>query len=123
MDALMLQTLLRILAWLALALIAFFTLSAIGHRPALTANPTYERFVAFAIVAALFELAYSRRTVFVLIVVVGSAIGLEALQHLTPDRHGHLIDFFAKSLGGLFGIVAIAAMRRFPPYAKLLASV
>jgi hypothetical protein len=89
----------------------------------LTANPLYERFVAFAIVAALFELAYSRRTVFVLIVVVGSAIGLEALRYLTPDRHGHLIDFSAKSLGGLFGIVATTAMRRFPPFASLLASV
>jgi hypothetical protein len=122
LDALMLQILLRALAWSALACIAFVTLSAIGLRPVMTANPIYERFVAFAIVAALFGLAYPGRTIFAIIVVIGSAMSLEALQHLTPDRHGHVVDFVEKASGALFGIFAVNAIRRYPPFANLLES-
>jgi hypothetical protein len=119
MDALMLQILLRVLAWSALACIAFVTLSAIGLRPVLTANPLYERFAAFAILAALFGLAYPGRTIFAIVIVVGSAMSLEALQLSTPDRHGHVIDFVQKASGGLVGIVAINVLRRYPPFATL----
>jgi hypothetical protein len=122
MAAVMLQNFVRILAWFALAYIAVITLSTIGLRPVMTANPLYERFVAFAVVAALFELGYSGRTVFVTAVIIGSTMGLEALQHLTPDRHGHLVDFFEKASGGLFGIFAVNAIRRYPPFANLLES-
>jgi hypothetical protein len=119
----MLQTLLRVLAWSALACIAVMTLSAIGLRPVLTANPLYERFAAFAILAALFGLAYPGRTMFAIVIVVGSAISLEALQLATPDRHGHVIDFFQKASGGLVGIAVINALRRYPPIATLLPPV
>jgi hypothetical protein len=60
----MLQTILRVIAWSALVCIAIATLSAIGLRPVVTANPLYERFAAFAILAALFGLAYPGRTIF-----------------------------------------------------------
>ena len=116
----MLQTIFRILAWSALACVAFVTLSAIGLRPVLTVNPLHERFGAFAMVAALFGLAYPGRTIFAIIIVVGSALGLEVLQHLTPDRHGHVVDFFEKASGGLFGIFTVNAMRRYPPLANLM---
>lgn len=119
----MLQKLLPVLAWSALLYIALVTLSAIGLRPVLTANPLYERFAAFTILAALFGLAYPGRTTFAIVIVVGSAMSLEALQLLTPDRHGHVIDFFEKASGGLFGIVAVNAMRRYPPFATWLRSV
>jgi hypothetical protein len=109
----MLQTILRVLAWSALVCIAVVTLSAIGLRPVVTANPLYERFAAFAILAALFGLAYPGRTIFAIVIVVGSAMSLEALQLATPDRHGHVIDFFQKASGGLVGIVAINALRRY----------
>lgn len=33
--------------------------------------------------------------------VVITAVGLETLQHLTPDRHGHLSDALEKVIGGL----------------------
>jgi len=71
-------------------------------------------------VAALFGLAYPGRTIFAIIIVVGSALGLEVLQHLTPDRHGHVVDFFEKASGGLFGIFTVNAMRRYPPLANLM---
>jgi VanZ family protein len=33
-----------------------------------------------------------------------SAFGLEAMQLLTPDRHGRLIDAVIKATGGVCGI-------------------
>jgi hypothetical protein len=96
----MLQTILRVLAWSALLCIAIATLSAIGLRPVLTANPLYERFAAFAVLAALLGLAYPGRTKFVIVIVVGSAMGLEALQLVTADRHGHVVDFLQRRLVG-----------------------
>ena len=52
--------LLRILAWLLLAAIAFATLSPIGLRPDSGFSPNYERFAAFAAVGMMFVLAYPR---------------------------------------------------------------
>ena len=40
----------------------------------------------------------------VVALVVGTAAGLEALQLLTPDRHGRAADAFVKALGGISGI-------------------
>jgi hypothetical protein len=40
----------------------------------------------------------------VVFVVVGSALGLEVLQLLTPERHGRAVDAFIKALGGFSGI-------------------
>jgi hypothetical protein len=40
----------------------------------------------------------------VVTIVIGAALGLEALQLLTPDRHGRAMDAFVKALGGISGI-------------------
>jgi hypothetical protein len=78
-------------AWAALAFIAFATLSPIQYRPTL-AGPQLEHFAALAAMGCAFVLAYPGRTTIVIVIVVGSAFGLEALQLLTPDRHGRTID-------------------------------
>jgi len=90
-------------AWAALAFIAFATLSPIQDRPTL-AGPLLEHFGAFAAMGCAFVFAYPRRTPIIIAIVVGSAFGLEALQLLTPDRHGRTIDALAKAAGGLGGI-------------------
>jgi hypothetical protein len=64
-----------------------------------TIPPAYERFVAYAIVGILFGLAYRGRAFMALVIVIGAAIALEGLQHLTPDRHGRL-DLLEKASGG-----------------------
>jgi VanZ family protein len=51
-----------------------------------------------------FGLAYPSRILFVVTLVVGAAVGLEALQLLTPDRHARAADAFVKALGGISGI-------------------
>ena len=99
----MIQRLFTIAGWLALAFIAYATLSPIDARPVL-AGPQIEHFAAFAVMGILFGLAYPNRLFLVAAIVVGSAFSLEALQLLTPDRHGRLVDALVKATGGICGI-------------------
>lgn len=92
-----------IAAWAILAFIIFVTLSPIGLRPHIE-DVSVERFVAFAFAGLLFGLAYPKRLWLVLSLVVGTAFVLEALQHLTPDRHGHVSDAVVKFVGGVVGV-------------------
>ncbi len=103
--------LLRILAWSLLAAIAFVTLSPIGLRPDSGLSPNYERLFAFAAVGLAFALAYPRHIWLVLLVVLGAAVGLEALQLVVSGRHGRIIDLIAKLLGGGIGVSAGAVAR------------
>ena len=96
-----------IAAWLSLAFIAYATLSPIGLRPEVT-NPNIERFGAYAIAGFLFVMAYPCRTVLVLAIVIGTAIVLEALQLLTPGRHGEFANLIVKESGGLAGVMSAA---------------
>jgi VanZ family protein len=99
----MIQRVSNIAGWLALAFIVYATLSPISDRP-VVAGPHLEHFAAFALMGLAFALAYPGRLVFVVFLVVGAAVGLEALQLLTPDRHGRVIDALLKALGGVCGI-------------------
>ncbi len=109
----MFQKALLIAAWCALILIAFVTLSPLGLRPEFGGDPFYERFGAYAVLGLAFAMAYPRRTLMVISIVVGAAVALEALQHLTPDRHGRLFDLVAKASGGLFGIATSGLAARY----------
>jgi VanZ family protein len=93
----------NIAGWLALAFIVYATLSPIDARPVL-ASPHREHFAAFALMGLAFGLAYPNRLLLVVVIVVGAAAGLEALQVLTPDRHGRVLDALVKALGGICGI-------------------
>ena len=105
----MVQRVSIIVAWLALAFIVFATLSPITARP-VVAGPQFEHFAAFALTGLAFGLAYPQRLVLVFAIVVGSAFGLEALQLLTPDRHGRMLDAMVKAAGGICGISASQLM-------------
>ena len=101
--------------WLALAFIAFATLSPINDRPVIAASPHFEHFAAFAFVGFAFGLGYPRRLVLITALVLISAFGLEAMQLLTPDRHGRVMDAVFKAVGGFCGLgigqVALLALR------------
>ncbi len=99
----MIQRISIIAGWLALAFILYATLSPIDDRP-VVANAHLEHFVAFGMVGLAFALAYPNRLLLVVAIVLASAFGLEALQLLTPDRHGRLIDALVKAAGGICGI-------------------
>jgi VanZ family protein len=93
-------------AWISLAFIAYATLSPLNERPELDfdliSHP--EHYLAFALAGSLFALAYPRQMSLVCILVLGSAIVLELLQLLTPDRHARLIDAIRKIIGGALGL-------------------
>jgi VanZ family protein len=101
----MVQRVSIIAGWLALAFIAYATLSPIEDRPVM-AGPQLEHFAAFGLVGLAFGLAYPNRLLLIVAIVVGSAFGLEALQLLTPDRHGRVLDALMKAAGGVCGIGA-----------------
>jgi VanZ family protein len=92
-----------IVSWLALAYIVYATLCPIDARPVL-AGLQFEHFAAFALMGLAFGLAYPSRVFLVVAIVVGSAVALEALQLLTPDRHGRILDALVKAAGGICGI-------------------
>jgi VanZ family protein len=99
----MIQRVSNIAGWLMLAFIIYATLSPIHDRPVI-ASAHLEHFAAFALMGLAFALAYPTRVLFVVVIVVGAAVGLEALQVLTPDRHGRVVDALVKALGSVCGI-------------------
>jgi hypothetical protein len=92
-----------IAGWLILGFVVVATLSPAAARPSL-AGPHLEHFAAFALIGFAFALAYPNRVLLVFAIVVGAALGLEALQLLTLDRHGRAVDALVKALGGISGI-------------------
>src|SRR5664279_4106575 len=102
-----------VLAWASIGVIAYATLAHVGFvyaiyfklspillGPEMKTYAHFEHVIAFAIFGALFCFAYPRHMVLVCCVVFGSAALLEALQTLTPDRHGTLVDAVEKMAGG-----------------------
>jgi VanZ family protein len=124
----MLQRFVLIAAWISLAILAYVTVTHVGFVYSIYFKLSpflmhvnmriyahFEHVIAFAVFGALFAFAYPKRLAFVCCVVLISAVALEYLQTLTPDRHGTLTDASEKIVGGAFGIcVATAALYFWP---------
>jgi VanZ family protein len=119
----MFQKLIVVAAWASVAVLVYATLTQVGFVysiyyklapflmwPAMRSYAHVEHVIAFAIFGALFSFAYPKRITFACCVVFLSAVTLEYLQTLTPDRHGTLIDAFEKIIGGALGIIAARAI-------------
>src|SRR6202048_3500200 len=104
----MFHKLITVAAWvlLLLAFIAYATISPIQDRPSLPMPSSFEHLATFAVLGALFCLVYPRHIAFVCLIVFGSAVVLEIMQLLTPDRHGRIQDAIEKMAGGAMGFVA-----------------
>jgi VanZ family protein len=124
----MLQRFVLIAAWASIAILAYVTLTHVGFvysiyfklspflmHLSMKTYAHFEHVIAFAVFGALFAFAYPKRVVFVCCVVLISAITLEYLQTLTPDRHGTLKDALEKIVGGAFGISVARAALYFRP--------
>lgn len=96
--------LLPVLAWLMLALLLIVTISPIGFRPHIPGHVTAERFLMLLVIGLLFCLAYPRRWLAVLVMLITAAGLFELMQRLTPDRHGEISDFIVKSCGAITGV-------------------
>jgi len=99
----MIEKISRMAGWLALAFIAYATLSPIDVRPT-TGNAHFEHFVAFGLVGLALGIGYPKRPLWVAAIVIASALTLEGLQFLTPDRHARLLDASVKAASGLCGV-------------------
>src|SRR5215471_11535865 len=89
----MFRTMTASAAWTTLAFIAYATLSPLNERPEFdTLFSHLDHYLAFAVMGGLFGLVYPRQTFLVCILVLGSAVLLELLQLLTPDRHARVMD-------------------------------
>lgn len=108
--------LVRVAAWILVALIVAVTLVPIGLRPVVTANPSIERIAAYALAGLLMMVGYPRHRIQILVGSVLLAGGLEAAQTLTSTRHGRFEDFLVKAGAALAGATAGLAItgRRLP---------
>jgi hypothetical protein len=119
----MFQKLMIISAWASILALAFATLTHVGFmysiyfklapllmRPEMRFYAHFEHVIGFAVFGALFAFAYPRRVILVCSIVFITAVALEYLQTLTPDRHGRLVDAFEKVAGGALGILAAHAI-------------
>jgi hypothetical protein len=102
-QATMIQKISTAVGWLALAFIAYATLSPIDSRPVI-ASAQLEHFAAFGLAGLALGIAYPKRWLWVVAIVLASAFALEALQLITPDRHGRFLDVAIKTGGGLGGV-------------------
>ena len=106
----MLQKFIATAAWACLIFIIYATLSSEGQRPELTASEPMpavfvERFGAYGLLGVLLRLAYPSRIRLVWLLVLGSAVVLELLQIVIPDRDARVIDAAEKLAGGAAGIL------------------
>ncbi|MHA1554036.1 MAG: VanZ family protein [Alphaproteobacteria bacterium] len=108
----MTSMLLKILAWLSLAALVVVTLGHIDVRPITLISANVERLAAFAVVGLLFGVAYPRRHWAIAIAIVATALGLEALQSLSPTRHGEILDSAIKISGGIVGLASSSVILR-----------
>lgn len=102
----------RVIAWLLLAIVAMATLLPIEGRPVTGAPAGLERFAAFALIGAAFQLGYPRRYVGLVLFVVGLAGAMEMAQNVIPDRHGNLHDYAVKASGAILGAIVAGLARR-----------
>jgi VanZ family protein len=111
-DTRMFHKLIAAAAWACLIFITYATLTSIDARPELTGPGFYkafftvlERFGAYGLLGLLFRLAYPRHVGFVCLMVFGSAVILELLQIVVPDRDARVIDAIEKLAGGAAGVL------------------
>lgn len=105
-DKGMTHKLIRLLFWFVLVGLVVVTLSPIGARPDSGLPVNLERALAFGVAGLLLGLSYPRRVWLALLLIIAFVVGLEALQHLTPDRHGHFVDVIWKVTGAVAGMAA-----------------
>ena len=101
---------LKIVAWILAAAVAFATLGPPTYRPQSDLGQNGEHALAFVLVGLAFGLAYSRNrraTAAISIVLIGL---LELLQLWMPGRHARLGDFIVDALAACLGLLLAAGL-------------
>ena len=98
--------LLRLLAFIVLAIIIYLTLGPVSVRSVSPMPPQLDRALAFFVLGLLFTIAYPRHFWAVAALTLVVTAGLELAQMLFPGRHGREIDAALKLAGAAFGIAS-----------------
>lgn len=106
----------RTLAWAILLAIFLATVAPIAERPHLASGPSFDRIAAFLLLGTLFCLGYRRSWPFALAIVLVAALGFEAVQLLTSDRHARFEDAMVKAAGGIVGVGIGLLISRLSPW-------
>lgn len=93
----------RIASVLILIGIILVTLGPIEFRPE-TGHAGLDRAMAFFLLGATLGIGFPKRLPLSLILVVGIAIALEALQLVAPGRHARFDDMLVKAVAGALGV-------------------
>ena len=101
------QQLPAIVAWGVAGALVVATLGPVGIRPSLDLPLKVERFLGFAVVAALFTWAYPKRWIAILVLASCLAVGLEVLQLVAPGRDASPIDAAVKIMGAIAGTAMV----------------
>jgi glycopeptide antibiotics resistance protein len=108
----MAQTALRILAWGSMVALFIVTDTTMQLRPHTIISPNADRFLALFVAGAIFALAYPRRILIVVAVLLAAVIGFELLQRLIAGRHGYIKDILVKASGVCAGTMFITIVRQ-----------
>ena len=101
---------LRTIAWISAAAVAFATLAPPTYRPHSDLSQNGEHALAFVLVGLAFGLAYGRNrwaTAALSVVLIGV---LEIMQLWIPGRHARLEDFAVDALAACTGLAFSAAL-------------
>lgn len=104
------NSLLKVIAWLLAAAVAFATLGPPTYRPHSDLGQNGEHALAFVLVGLAFGLAYGRnrwRTAAISALLIGL---LEVLQLWMPGRHARLLDYVVDALAACAGIILAAGL-------------
>lgn len=103
LELMTIRRIVLIAAWVGLALVILVTASPIGARPTTVTTTDLDRAAAFALLAALFVIAYPKHVLTVLGVLFVSAFFIELVQFVSVTRHPEIEDALIKALGVVFG--------------------
>ena len=104
------STILKILAWLMAAAVAFATLGPPGLRPHSDLGQDGEHALAFVLIGLAFALAYPQRRLLTAIVAVAGIGLIELLQFWAPGRHARWSDFVVDALAACAGLALAAGI-------------
>ncbi len=109
-----LRNIARVAAWLLVIVITALSLVPPSLRPVTGVTHGLEHFAIFAVTGFAFGLAYDRKLVAIMPVLVIFAGVIELGQLFVPNRHARLSDFIVDALAACVGaaLASVAARTR-----------
>ena len=101
---------LRVLAWLLAAAVAFATLGPPRFRPHSFLGQQGEHALAFVLIGLAFGLAYTQRRLLTAVIAIAMIGLIEILQFWAPGRHARWSDFVVDALAACAGFAVAAGV-------------